>query len=144
MCGNLSTSSKRTPVGFFVVMRSPMHLHLSRIMESDASCRVTVCPGGLMGAQAAQDIILSLGDGGWASWTCQVEEIPTTKRTGGSVCQQSKGNGKLCSFSLKLWENQAFNTTLPTSNQSNIGSSGLFYFEALAYLHGIKTFPNWL
>lgn len=32
---------------------------------------------------------------------CQVEEIPTTKRTGGSVCQQSKGNGKLCIFLSK-------------------------------------------
>lgn len=75
---------------------------------------------------------------------CQVEEMPTTKRTGGSVCQQSKGNGKLCIFYLKLWENQAFNTTVPTSNQSNIGSLGLFYFEVLAYLPGIKAFPNWL
>lgn len=33
---------------------------------------------------------------------CQVEEILATKRNGGSVCQQSKGNGKLCIFSLKL------------------------------------------
>lgn len=79
---------------------------------------------------------------------CQVEEIypsiHTHKRPGGSVCQPSKGNGKLCAFSLKLWENQEFNTSVPTSNQSNIGSLGLFYFEALAYLRGIKAFPNWL
>lgn len=59
------------------------------------------------------------------------------------VCQQSKGKGKLCSFSSKLWENQAFNTSIPNANRSNIGRFGLFYFEIFSLSPWNKSLSKW-
>ena len=136
---------KRNPDGFLIRMRSPAYLPLPRVVVFGSSWGGIVCPGGWRDVQSTWNFTPSLGSEGLdvlnpARW----RKSPQEKELKVQFVNSQRAMEHCVFFSIKLWENQAFNTIVLTSNQSNIGSLELFYFEVLAYLSGIKAFPNWL